>query len=65
MKEGKQTPKWMRPPSGCRCNICGEIIRGRSRYFDFESDEYEVVKPKGGRPTAFYHTACIEKERSK
>ena len=61
MRDSTGTPKWMKPPEGCRCNICGQTVHGRGR--SQESDDYEVVKPKGGRPTAFYHTACIEKER--
>lgn len=64
MREGQQTPKWQRPPDGCRCIICGQTVRGRSRYHNYDGDDYEVVKPRGGCPTIFLHTACVEKERA-
>ena len=62
MKETSRTPKWARPPIGCRCSICGQSVHGWSQFGP--GDDYEAVKPKGGRPTVSLHTACVEKERS-
>lgn len=57
MREGKGTPKWAQVPGGCRCSICGQTVGAY--------EEYEAIKPKGGRPTIFTHTACIKKGRAK
>lgn len=56
MTETEKTPKWARrPENGCTCRICGQPI--------YAGDEYEVVKPKAPRPTMYFHSACVEKEK--
>jgi len=58
MREGDTIPKWAKLPDGrCDCSICGRTVGAY--------EEYEAIKPKGGRPTIFIHTACTKKERAK
>jgi len=54
MIEDKKTPKWCQRPPWCSCRICGRSIDA--------GEEYEVVKPKGARPTMYFHTVCVEKD---